>query len=151
MAPLYIIVHEDGHYDKAFQYGLSPRISYLDKKVTYLTIRATSNQLADVAGAGVNSEQELQRELSEYRVTKDLSTIYSMREFAGDSTDGTQYFDLMPNERRNIKRAVLLDPLVYVSQILLNYYDSPFFVHSWTEIDRRGVRSFYKVSYNFSF
>lgn len=150
VANIYMTEHEDGHYEMASKYGLNPTIDYIKRKVDYDTPHKT--QHLDVIGAGITREQRVKRELSNHHIPNDLYPLYSIYKFNHGSADGNDFHALTNSKYESeIKRAMTIEPIVIIAQWLLLMSDSPFFVHSKTEIDRRGVLNSYEITYSGKF
>lgn len=149
-AVLYPFDHEDGHYGEASKYGLNPKLSYVELRVGNDPAPTDDIEL-DVLGGGVTGEQLRKKELADYRVPNNPITLRSLYRFTRSSHDGRRYLAKMPDEAASMERVVKLEPLIYISQLLFNYYDSPLFITSFTEVDRRGVYTLYELTLKFSF
>ena len=146
----YIVEHEEAHYEKANVYCLNAHFRPRYSKVDF-NDNGTDRQNLDVIGAGITREQAVKYALSRRRIPNSPYTFWSLFEFNNKSDDGKEYLEINPRAENKIQRAATLEPFVLLGQLICNYYDSPWYIHSRTEIDRRGVVSFYEVSYTLNF
>jgi hypothetical protein len=150
-SPIHIMEHEDAHYDKAGDYGLRPDVDYKEL-FTYYDSSGSINQKADIIGAGVTAESRLNYRLSKLHVPNHPYTYINLYRFNNISKDGKEYDKLTNGEyRKDIENALKIEPLIFMAQLICNYFNSPVYFHSRHEIDRRGVVSYYSVSYRKGF
>lgn len=149
--------HEEAHYEVARQYALEPEFKLQERKVKF-TPPNTDGQEMDVLGAGFTAEQWMKKEYAQNKIYGPW--IYSMFHLATfaysdnslyPSGDGQKYFNVSPGEKKKAKRAVLIEPLVFATQMYFDSIGSNWQINSWTEIDRRGIVSFYELSYRVKF